>query len=341
MKPPPDNLKIGLVNDNAVACEAIRRLLAGRSGYDLLWIAYDGQEAVDHTIKEPPDVILMDIIMPRMNGVEATRRIVASTGCAILLVTSSIHNNTSKVFEAMGAGALDVVTTPSEGNTSEIDAFFRKIQQIKTLRAPVATQRSQLSPPPGKATSGSQNLLLLGASAGGPAALSTILSHLPTNLRAGIVIAQHMDVRFGDHFIAWLADQTDWTVRKAVAGDRVEDGVALVAGPEHHLVFRPGNLLHCTDEPSFAYIPSVNVLFSSAATHWKGPAAAALLTGMGSDGAEGLKQLRDAGHLTLAQDAATSALYGMPKAAAAIGAAMEVLALDTIATRLAGFVSQN
>ncbi|MBK1883906.1 chemotaxis-specific protein-glutamate methyltransferase CheB [Luteolibacter pohnpeiensis] len=341
MKPPSRHLKLGLVNDNAVSCEAIRRLVATRDGYQLLWTAYDGAEAVEYCRTNPPDVVLMDVVMPRMDGVEATREIVATTECAVLLVTWSIPRNTSKVFEAMGAGALDVVTTPSMGNLEEIDTFFRKIEQIKTLRAPMAMPpRVQAAAPATEARS-AQKLILLGASAGGPAALAEILSGLDATLPTGIVIAQHMDVRFGDDFISWLGDQTAWPVRKAQAGDAVTNGLVLVAGAEHHLVFRPGNRLHFTDQPAFAYIPSVNVLFSSAAEHWKGSLAAALLTGMGSDGAEGLKQLRQAGHLTIAQDEASCALFGMPKAAAAIGAAREILPLNRIVDRLAGFSLSN
>ena len=341
MKLPFQTLKLGLVNDNAVSCEAIRRLLASREGYDLIWTAYDGAEAIDYCRNNPPDVVLMDIVMPRMNGVEATREIIATTQCTVLLVTWSIHRNSSKVFEAMGAGALDVVTTPSEGNLEEAEIFFRKIEQIKTLRVPATVApRTQITAAPSTARN-LQKLILLGASAGGPAALAQILSGLPSTLPVGIVIAQHMDVRFGNDFISWLGDQTTWAVRKAVPGDSVENGTVLVAGAEHHLVFRPGNRLNCTDQPAFAYIPSVNVLFSSAAEYWKGTLAAALLTGMGSDGAEGLKLLRQAGHLTIAQDEASCALFGMPKAAAAIGAAREILPLDRIVNRLAGFSLSN
>jgi two-component system response regulator WspF len=159
---------------------------------------------------------------------------------------------------------------------------------------------------------------------------------MPAELDAGIVIVQHIDVQFAPGMAEWLCQFSPWPVRIAVDGDRPAPGVVLLAGTEDHLVFRGPEALAYSREPAaLVHRPSVDVFFDSANRHWRGGIVGVLLTGMGRDGAAGLKALRDAGQHTIAQDQASSAVYGMPKAAAELRAAVEVLSLDAIASQVA------
>ena len=194
-----------------------------------------------------------------------------------------------------------------------------------TIGAATRTPRLPARPP----------LVVVGASAGGPAALAELLKGLSARFSAAVVIVQHVDDRFVEGLALWLAEQSGLPVRLALEGDRPEAGVVLLAGPGGHLIVRPDGRLGYVSEPRHhAYRPSVDVLFQSACDHWPARVAGIVLTGMGADGAAGLKALRLKGALTIAQDQATSAVYGMPKAAAVAGAAVDILPLNRIAPRL-------
>lgn len=335
-------MRVAVVNDSKLAAESLRRVIASSTRHQVAWIAEDGVEAVQRCQRDRPDIILMDLIMPKMGGVEATREIMAKTPCAIVVVTASVTENAAKVFEAMGAGALDAINTPILGMDGhgaghaallhKIDVVCRLIDDPKKVRA----QTSTLDKSTAHVALGNQPpLIALGTSTGGPAALQTLLRGLPANLPAAIVVVQHVDPQFAESFASWLNDQTALPVRLAVPGDRPQAGEVLVAGREEHLILtRAGTLDYTPDPIEYAYRPSVNVFFQSVASHYRGSVLAVLLTGMGRDGATGLLALREAGAHTIAQDQATSAIYGMPKAAAELGAAAEILALADIGPAL-------
>ena len=185
-------------------------------------------------------------------------------------------------------------------------------------------------------------LVAIGASAGGPAVLAHLLRRLPRAFPAAIVIIQHMDADMASGMAAWLGQDSAVTVRLATEGDRPTPGVALIAGTGDHLVLKGPNRLGYTPEPrEYVYRPSVDAFFMSVSRVWRDAAVGVLLTGMGRDGAAGLKAMRDRGFHTIAQDAATSAVYGMPKAAARLDAAVDILPIDRIATRLETVVAQQ
>lgn len=329
-------MNIGIVNDLPLAVEAMRRVIALRPEHRVLWVASDGEQAVDFCKAQPPDIVLMDLIMPKFDGVEATRRIVAlDSRCAILIVTSSVGVNSWRVYEAMGAGALDAVDTPrlSEGLLNDRQqALLTKIDQIGRLLEKTPSERRRL--PVASRTSGVP-LVAIGASAGGPSALATILEGLPADFGAAIVIVQHVDKAFADGMAQWLDEKAPLSVRVAQAGERPQPGVALLAATNDHLRMTHGAELDYTREPADTpYRPSIDVFFSSIVEHWHGDVIGVLLTGMGRDGAIGLRTIKLNGHHTIAQDEATSAVYGMPKAAAALGAARAILPLDQIAAEL-------
>jgi two-component system, chemotaxis family, response regulator WspF len=340
-------MRIAIVNDVMMAIEAVRRVVIGSSGHQLAWVALDGDDAVTRCAADTPDLILMDLIMPKMGGVEATRRIMANSPCAIVIVTANVDDNSSRVFEAMGAGALDAVNTPvleSPGATDGATALLAKIETIRKLigAAPPNRPSPALAQPPEHQEFSSGPLVVIGASAGGPAAVAKILSQLPADFPAPIVVVQHVDSQFSQGLADWLDYQTPLQVRLAQDADRPTAGVVLLAANDNHLVFtNPTRLAYSRHPLESSYRPSVDVFFKSVASFWRGDVIAVILTGMGRDGAEGLRALHDKGHHTMAQDRATSAVYGMPKAAAELQAASEILPLEQIGPRIAHLLAQK
>jgi two-component system response regulator WspF len=330
-------MKIAIVNDMPLAVEALRRALAFEPAHEVVWVAGNGAEAVLKCAQVTPDLILMDLIMPVMDGVEATRRIMAETPCAIVIVTVDRQQNVHRVFEAMGHGALDVVDTPAigAGNAQEAAApLLRKIMNIGWLIGDKGN-RPRTAPGPMRSAGSRQALVAIGSSAGGPAALEVLLKGLPRDFSPAIVLVQHVDQVFAAGMAEWLGSVSGLNVRLAEEGEQPQSGTVLLAGTNHHLRLLKNGTLAYTPEPiNEIYRPSIDVFFESVARYWSGDAVGVLLTGMGRDGAQGLKLLRQQGYLTIAQDQNSSAVYGMPKAAAAIDAAMEIRALDTIAPRL-------
>ncbi len=330
-------MKVGIVNDLPMAVEALRRVLAFEPAHQIVWVAGNGAEAVERCAQLRPDVVLMDLIMPVMDGVEATRLIMAQSPCAIVVVTVDMQQNLHQVFQAMGHGALDVVNTPTlgAGNTREAAApLLRKMQNIGWL---IGQRESRETPvvSGARASGARQRLLAIGASAGGPAALELLLKNLPSDFPAAVVLVQHVDQVFAAGMADWLGSASRLPVRLACDGEPPRPGTVLLAGTNNHLRLLKNGSLSYTEEPSqHIYRPSIDVFFESVAQHWAGDAVGVLLTGMGRDGALGLKSMRERGFHTIAQDQQSCAVYGMPKAAAAIEAAVEVRALADIAPRL-------
>lgn len=329
-------MKIAIVNNMVIAVEALRRILLTVPEHKVAWIAQDGAEAVAKCAKDTPDLILMDLNMPVMDGVEATRLIMQQSPCAIVIVTANVGQNAAKVFEAMGYGALDAVNTPLLGSHGKPESALALLGKIATISKLIgkSSQRSNIKHQINSDTP-LPSLVAIGSSTGGPKALATILSSLPANFGAAIVIVQHVDAQFAVGMIDWLNDFTPLTVKKASVGDRPEKGIVSVACTNDHLCLESNHTLNYTKEPiNYPYRPSIDVFFKSVAQYWKPKGTAVLLTGMGRDGAEGLSLLRSHGWHTIAQDKESCIVYGMPKAAVELNAAVEVLNPDAIATKL-------
>lgn len=331
-------MRIAIANDVSAIAQTLAQTIARQTEHSICWIARDGAETVARCREDLPDLVLMDLIMPVMDGVEATRRIMRDTPCAILVVTASVSENAARVFEAMAAGALDAVNTPvlrGAESTSSLAALLRKLTTVgklivrnHTLPVTRAERKSALCET-------GLPLVVIGSSTGGPGALAHILSELDPELPAGMVIIQHVDAEFAASMASWLDEQTKLKVRLAQSGDRPRQGEVLIAGSRDHLVLKRDGRFDYTAEPrDYVYRPSVNVFFESAAAHWRNKLVGVLLTGMGRDGANGLLSLRQHGMPTIAQDQHTCAVWGMPKAAVALGAAQYVLPLAEIAAAI-------
>lgn len=345
--------RIAIVNDLAMAREALRRAVATIPDAAVCWMAADGQEAVSRNRIDRADLVLMDLIMPVMDGVEATRIIMQEAPCAILVVTATVEGNATRVYEAIGAGAVDAVDTPrlgAEGTHSE-QALVRKIDAIR-LMAKVEGLRAPAAPPPPRtparapaattpaappafvtaaAPLAGTPIIAVGSSTGGPQALATFLKSLPNPLPYAVVIVQHMDVTFLPGLATWLSGQTGLNVQLAPQHGRPTAGSVMVAGKDMQMVLKQnGTLDYVHGDPTLIHRPSVDVFFESLAKSRTQKGAAVMLTGMGRDGAVGMKAMRDAGWRTFAQDRETSIVWGMPGAAVQAGGAEQVLPLEQI-----------
>ena len=332
-------MRIAIVNDLPLAVEALRRVLNSVPDYDIAWIAEDGEIAVRQCAADVPDLILMDLMMPRMDGAEATRRIMQQSPCAILVVTATVEGHAGKVFEAMGWGALDAVDIPVLGLTgvpSGAEPLLAKIAMLGRL----IRRSSSVANLPTFSTSMQASgmlypLVAVGASTGGPAALARVIGGIPRELQAAVAVVQHVDEQFAPGLASWLAGETGHDVAIIHPHDRPTEGRVMLASTNEHLVLSADISYQYTPEPlDYPYRPSVDVFFQSIVRYWPGPLVGVLLTGMGSDGAQGLLSIRRAGYHTIAQDQSTSIIYGMPKAAAKLDAAVEILPLDQIAAAI-------
>jgi two-component system response regulator WspF len=344
-------MRIGIVNDIGLAREALRRVVQSCSEYEVAWTAYDGAEAIALARVDRPDLILMDLMMPGTDGVEATRRIMGESPCAILVVTATISGHLSKVYQAMGYGALDAIDTPTLGPRGQISGaalLLHKMEIIGKLLGKTAEQPSDRRHVVDSSThmlhswdraAVIEPLVILGASTGGPNAVAQVLAEIPATLEVPIIIVQHVDAAFAPGLGQWLSEQAGRRVTLIVEGHHPVAGEVLLSGTDDHLILGEDRCLHYSLEPSeVSYRPSVDVFFASVAQNWPSPGVAALLTGMGRDGAAGLLKLRGQDWRTIAQDESSSVVWGMPKAAAEIGAAEQILPISRVAEAIVRLV---
>jgi two-component system, chemotaxis family, response regulator WspF len=329
-------MRIAIVNDLNLAVEALKRVLEQNPSLDLAWVAMDGAEAVKKCKMDKPDLILMDLIMPVMDGVEATKLIMTHSPCAILVVTATVTGNSAKVFDAMGYGALDAVTTPTFGSGGGIEGTKDLLKKIDTIGKLIGINISTKPTPDLSANNYLvPKLIVIGASTGGPKALATVLSGLDKSINACVVIVQHVDSQFAEGLANWLDEQSELQVMVIKEGMKPRANTVMIAETNDHLAIDKDLSFYYTAEPiNYHYRPSVNVIFHSMAENWKSIGVAVVLTGMGDDGARGLLQLKDLGWHTIVQDKASSTVYGMTKAAAEIGAAQQILDVNAIAVAI-------
>ena len=342
-------LRVLIVEDSPTVRHRLFDALATDPGIEVVGEAEDGKQAVDLCRRLRPDIITMDMMMPVMTGLAATEYIMAHQPTPILIVSASVNRGELfKIYDALAAGAVDVLEKPTgedfDGHwENRLITAVKLVSKIKVITHPRGRldQRTHLltvdAPirPDGR-TEPSIDVIGIGASTGGPGAVVDVLRALPADFQLPVLVVVHMNAPFGSAFTDWLDAQIERSVVNPIDGSAVASarGRVMVAPGGHHLVVRGGRMYLTRDAERHSCRPSVDVLFESMAADYGASAAACLLTGMGRDGAFGLLKIREAGGMTIAQDEATSVIYGMPREAAAIGAARYVLPLKEIGPRL-------
>jgi two-component system chemotaxis response regulator CheB len=312
--------------------------------------AGDGRSGIELCERLRPDVLTLDMMLPVMTGLAATEYIMAHVPTPILVVSASFNRGeVFKTYDALAAGAVDVIEKPRGDEPAGVweRAFLSAVRIVSRVR--VVTHRR--ARPGGMSGAGApgrpvrspvaldhpRTLALIGVSTGGPSALVQVLSSLPGNFSAPVLIVIHLATPFAAAFSEWLQAQSGRPVAFARDGEALSGlaGQVRLAPPEQHLVARGGRLELTRDPERHSCRPSVDVLFESVATERGPETVACLLTGMGRDGAAGLLALRRAGAFTIAQDEATSVVYGMPREAAELGAAEQIAPLSQVGPLLA------
>jgi two-component system chemotaxis response regulator CheB len=341
-----DPIRVLVVDDSVVVRQILVSMLESEPGFQVVEQAQDGHEAVQMTARLRPDVITMDIRMPRLDGLEAIRQIMSTTPTPIVVVAASVYEPDLNIaFAAIEAGALTVVEKP-RGITPEAYAAARD-QLVKTIRLMSDVQVVTLWPdrrPPTQAhrrLADAESMLLanvdvqliaIAASTGGPGVLRQIFHTLPGDLSIPIVAVQHITPGFAHGFAQWLNGETALQVALANNGESVKPGHVLIAPDDTHLIVAPGGIVRLDhSEPVKGQRPSATRLFDSVAKIYRATSIGVVLTGMGDDGADGLENLRKTGGHVIAQDEESCAVFGMPKAAIQRGIVDQILAPDKIA----------
>jgi len=339
-----------IAEDSVTVRKHLLEVLSADPDIDVVGEAEDGKRAIELCLELRPDVITMDMMMPAMTGLAATEYIMAHRPTPILIVSSSTNRGELfRTYDALAAGAVEVL---EKSNGRESDGEWERkflstvklVSRIRVITHPRArlSGHSQVSDQyPAKAPefpdlSGIHKLVAIGASTGGPGAIVEIFRSLPPDFRLPVLLVLHINEPFGAAFADWLDGQTERRVAYPSDGDSVASvvGRVIMAPGDRHLIVRGGRLWLTRDPERHSCRPSVDVLFESVAAEYGASAIGCLLTGMGRDGAAGLLDIRRAGGLTIAQDEATSVIYGMPREAVLLGAATHVLPLREIAPAL-------
>jgi two-component system chemotaxis response regulator CheB len=341
-------IRVLVAEDSAVTREYLVYLLSQDPALEVIGVARDGLEAVQQAERLRPDVIVMDVHMPRMDGYEATRRIMEGVPTPIVIVSaSSSRQEVAATLDALKAGALTVLDKPAGPDHPAHEESARRLVETVKLMAEVKVVRrwpkrdSPERPAPAAASVGRKiQLVAIAASTGGPPVVAEILRRLPGDLAAPVLLVQHIAPGFTEGLVEWLARETPLAVKLAAAGESAASGTVYIAPDGFQMGITTRGQIRLVKEPTGnGFCPSASHLFESVAEAYGPTAIGVLLTGMGRDGADGLLRLRRAGGVTIAQDEQSSAVFGMPAEAIRLGAAASVLAPEDIARAIHSLVS--
>jgi len=332
-------IRLLAIDDSVFVRKAIQRIFESDPEVEVAGVASGGREGVEKALALRPDVITLDVMMPEMDGLQTLRLIMEQVPTPVLMLSQLTRQGADLTLKALELGALDFVDKSSTGMMD----FYDLAMQIKAKVRAIAGARPHAAPQPGSSLPAGQarglvDVVAIGASTGGPPALQMILAKLPAEVPFGLLIVQHMPRGFTAHLAQRLDAVSGIAVREAEDGEVLSPGTALIAPAGLQMTVRRlavGGVVNLGSGPSGQiHCPSANVLFRSVGEEYKARCIGVLLTGMGSDGADGLRAIRDSGGFTIAQDEATSAIYGMPRAALERGAVEKVLPVGEVAEEL-------
>jgi two-component system chemotaxis response regulator CheB len=338
---PDPQIKVLVADNNSLTRKLLIDILSTDDKIKVIGEAINGQDALKKVQKLQPDVVIMDIEMPEMNGLEATERMMASKAVPILIVTT--RGNVRMAYAAISKGALDLMEKPDIRleNAGELIHRVKLLSKVKVITHPAGkyterkmTGRLRIE----DKTSGSDSrkqLIAIAASTGGPKALAVLLSELPEDFPCPIVIAQHMGDGFIPGLAGWLNSISKLTVKEGTDREMITSGTVYLSPSERHMkISQSGRIILVERQPRDIYHPSCDLLLASVASTYGADSIGVILTGMGDDGVWGMKKIKGVGGITLAQDEKSSLIFGMPKMAIESGCIDKVLSLHEIATEL-------
>ncbi|MCQ2982094.1 MAG: chemotaxis-specific protein-glutamate methyltransferase CheB [Treponemataceae bacterium] len=327
-------IRVLLVDDSAIIRTTLRHILGKHSEIEVVGFAVNGEEAVRQNRILKPDVIIMDIYMPVLDGIEATKRIMKERPCSIIIYSSE---DTARMgYTAMEAGALDMIKKPDVDSISKgfYDGFVDRIIALAPKEAVQPAPAAKVAAPEAVPVSGFFRALFIGASTGGPVAVQKVLAGLGSSFPLPVFVTQHIDKNFDGHYAEWLNDTTGMPVELAHEGTVGKPGHVYIAPAGYHMLPVSAGKevsVHLDQGPEVHFLrPAVDPMFSSAAS-LKSECLAVLLTGMGRDGADGALDIHKAGGFVITESEETCVVYGMPKAADDLGASNVSLRLEKIA----------
>lgn len=348
-------MRILIAEDSSLFATVLGDIIDAEPDLTVVGVANDGEEAVEMCVELEPDLVVMDIQMPRMDGLTATERIMARRPTPILVVTSDPYRGGVDLsFKALSKGALDLVGKPSQVPMREADRLelirkMRLLAQVPVVRHPRANLRDRKdaddqpsdiprdasSEVPSGAPDTARPIIGVAASTGGPKALATLLGALPPDFPAPICVVQHITRGFSEHLTRWLDANSELNVIEGVHGAPIKAGHVYIAPSERQMEITSNRFLKIYEGPAVAgHRPSGDVLFRSMARHIAPRAIGVILSGMGNDGTFGMAALYRTGCPTLVQDEASSVVYSMPKSALDRGVVSEVVEIDEMAQAL-------
>jgi two-component system chemotaxis response regulator CheB len=327
-----EKVKVLIVDDSIVVREVMREILSSDDEIEVVGEAENGKVAIEKVVETKPHIVLMDIMMPVMDGLEATKRIMEVHPVPILIMSSLIEDPPSGrfTFKAINSGAMDVLKKPRkilEGVEEGVKKYI--IEKVKYI-ARTGVFKIERGKKLFTVSGGKKKILLIGASAGGPRAVLTVLKGLKRDFPSPVVVAQHMAPDFVEGFSRWLQEETSFNVCLVKKKEVLRGGMVYVPCGGCHAVIEEGEILAERSTNPMEITPSVDILFNSAARFFGSGCVGVILSGIGKDGAEGAREILRMGGLVLAQDESSSTVYGMPRAAVEIGGVKTVLPLFEI-----------
>lgn len=343
-----DNIRVLIADDSPFMRRIISDIISSQKDMEIAGYARDGEDAVKKALALRPDVITMDIEMPKKNGLEAMKEILRVYRCKVIMVSSYTSSGSEITIEALNSGAYDFIQKPDisqHANLSSIgDALIEIIRSGfqrdlnlsgEEIKDSDLSGNKRLDVPQGF----NPRCLLLGASTGGPRVLFNIITRLPQTIKVPVYVVQHMPPLFTKAFAERINKSSQLHVCEAYDGQKPEGGEVYIAPGGYHMIIESG-LIRLDESPAVHGVrPAVDKLFISAANYYRSPMAACILTGMGKDGAEGVKAVKKYGGYVIAQDKETSAVFGMPKAAIDTGCVDLILSDNRISEELINIFS--